>query len=90
MPEYVQSRIQDNSLESLREAVLLSPTNGVAFAKLAARVLQQGNQENPDPGETLQHLGEADFYSRYAVKLAPNDPEVARIRAEIQSKLPKR
>ena len=78
VPEYVRRRIQENTLESLQEAVRLSPTNGLAFAQLAFRVLEQA--DNP------RRVGEADFFSRRAVELSPNDPEVLRIRDEIKAK----
>ena len=32
VPEYVQRRIQEDTLESLQEAVRLAPTNGLAYA----------------------------------------------------------
>src|ERR1700687_4825445 len=72
VPEYVHLRIQENTLESLQEAVRLSPTNGLAFARLARRVLEQ--EDNP------RRVGDADFDSRRAVELSPNDAEVLRIR----------
>jgi WD40 repeat protein len=78
VPEYVELRIDENTLESLREAVLLSPTNGLAFARLARAAAAQ------DPGENPRRLAEADFYSRHAVKLSPNETEVLRIRGEVE------
>jgi len=75
--EYVQRRIEENSLASLREAVRLSPTNALASARLAVRLLEQDPKENP------RQVGEADFYSRRAVELAPVDAQVMRIRTEV-------
>ena len=77
VPEYVQRRIQENKLESLQEAVRLAPTNGLAFARLAKQVLAQSEKDNP------RRIGEAHFFSRYALKCSPNDPEVQQIRGEI-------
>jgi WD40 repeat protein len=77
VPEYVQRRIGEETLESLREAVSLSPANGLAFARLARQVLTQNEQANPC------RTGEADFFSRRAAELSPNDPEVQHVRAEI-------
>jgi hypothetical protein len=81
VPDYVQRRIQENTLESLREAVRLSPTNGLAFARLAKQILAQNERANP------HRVGEADFFSRHAVKLGPQDAEVAKIRAEIEEQI---
>ena len=58
--------------------MLLSPTNGPAFARLAKQVLAQNEKDNP------RRVGEADFFIRHAVKLAPQDAEVAKIRAEVE------
>ena len=56
----------------------MSPTNGLALARLAKQVLAQSDKDNP------RRVGESDFLSRHAVKLAPQDVEVAKIRAEIE------
>jgi hypothetical protein len=55
----------------------LSPTNGLALAKLAKLTLAQDVAANP------RRLGEAEFFSRRAVELSPHDGEVQRIRTEI-------
>jgi hypothetical protein len=81
MPAYIQQLIQENTLDSLEQAVRLSPTNGLAFARLAQQVLAKSEKANP------LRVGEADFFSRHARKLAPQDVEVARIRAEVASRL---
>jgi WD40 repeat protein len=81
VPEYVQRRIREDTLGSLYEAVRLAPTNGLAFARLAKQVLAQDEKTNP------RRVGEADFLSRHAVKLAPQDAEVAKIRAKIEERI---
>lgn len=83
VPEFVRRRIEDNTLESLQESIRLSPANGWPFALLAQKVLEQDTKENP------RRTGEADFYSRHAVELLPNDPEVRRIRAEVLERISK-
>ena len=77
VPEYIQRRIKENTPESLHEAILHDPTNGLAFARLARKTLAQDAKDNP------RRIGEADFFSRRAVELSPNDSEVQRVRAEI-------
>jgi len=77
IPQYVERQIEQNSLESLREAVFLSPTNGLAFARLARLVSVQDPKENP------RRIGEADFLSRRAVELAPDTTEVIEIRKAV-------
>ena len=77
VPEYVQRRIQDDTLESLQEAVSLSPTNGLAFARLARLTL----------ATKTNAVAEADFLSRYALKWSPTDAEVKKIREEIAARI---
>jgi hypothetical protein len=81
VPEYVQRRIQEDTLDGLNEAVRLEPTNGLAFARLAKQVLAQNDKDNP------RREAEADLLSRRAVKLAPQDAEVTRIRMEIEERI---
>lgn len=76
LPDYVQQRIEENTLASLREAVSLSPSNGLALARLARALLHDYPQTN-----TPQTL-EADWYSRRAMQLAPQLLEVLWARAE--------
>jgi hypothetical protein len=78
IPDYVQHRIRENTLESLREAVTLAPTNGLAFGRLARAVLAQEPAHNP------RKIREAEFLSRRAMELEPNNWEVLRIRSEVE------
>jgi dipeptidyl aminopeptidase/acylaminoacyl peptidase len=72
VPEYVKRRIEENTIWSLRQAVKLSPTNALAFARLAGLVANQDSKENPG------HLEEAEFYARYALKQDENNTEAWR------------
>ena len=49
----------------------------------ARQVLAQSENDNP------RRIGEADFFSRYALKWSSNDPEVQRIRNEITRQIGK-
>ena len=73
----LQRRRAENTLEDLKEAVRLAPTNGLAFARLARQILVQSEKDNP------RRVGEADFYSRYALRWAPDNTQVQKIQAEI-------
>jgi hypothetical protein len=77
VPEHITRRIEEASLESLREAVRLAPMNAVALARLAQRVLLLSPEERP------HRAAEADFPSRRAVELAPSDSEVVAIQAAV-------
>jgi WD40 repeat protein len=77
IPEYVEQLVEENTLRSLEEAVRLAPTNGLAYARLARRILKQPANKIP------RWVGEAEFYSRLAVKFAPENSEVRQVAAEI-------
>lgn len=75
VPAYVESLIAAGTVDSLRRAVRMAPTNALALAHLARATLTDTN--NPC------RLPEADFLSRRAVELAPQSAEVQRLREEI-------
>jgi eukaryotic-like serine/threonine-protein kinase len=77
LPEYVETLIDDNSLTALREAVQRSPTNALACARLALCLVEQPDQNGP------LTTADAEFLSRRALQLAPNDPEIQRIGARV-------
>ena len=69
IPQYVRRLIVENTVESLREAIHLSPTNATALARLARCSLEGDSQDPPT-------IDQARFYIRRAAELCPNDPEV--------------
>jgi hypothetical protein len=68
--QLAERRIQQGTLESLEQAVRLSPTNALAQARLALLALT--NETAPSP---LQ-MASSDWQSLHACRLAPHDPEV--------------
>jgi len=74
--EYVQRRIEENTLDGLKVAVKLSPTNGLALARLARAFLTD------DPGQP-RRIAEADRNSLLAMKSAPDEAEAWWARAEV-------
>ncbi len=63
------------------EALLLAPTNAVAVARYARKLADQNPAQNP------RARGEADFLSRRALTLSPNNAEVLKLRAEVERKI---
>jgi hypothetical protein len=63
-------------LESLEEAVRLSSTNAVAFARLASRLVALSSARS-------NARQDAEWFSRYATNLAPDNPEVRQIRQSV-------
>lgn len=74
---YVQERVERNTLSSLREAVRLNPTNGLALARLARQVLAQASSPSDDT------LPEARWYAKRAAELRSDHPEVLWTQAEV-------
>lgn len=75
-PQWFQLLLEDGSVSALEEAVRFSPTNGLALARLAHVISEQ--KDNP------RRWGEADFFSRRALRYSPVDGEVLRVRQEIE------
>jgi hypothetical protein len=84
VPEYVQRRIEDNTRESLREATLLSPTNVIAFTGYAEN-LSAIQISGPRRARAVPE--DAEWFSRYATNLAPNNPEALQIRTLVLQRL---
>jgi hypothetical protein len=77
VPEYVQQCLEQDTLESLNQAADLSPTNGVVYARLALATLKAAGGTNET--ERLR----AEFFTRHALKLAPDSGEVQKIREQV-------
>jgi WD40 repeat protein/tetratricopeptide (TPR) repeat protein len=76
IPEYVQSRIQQGRLEDLREALRLAPRNAKALARLGRQIISESSAQN------FRSRGEAEFFIRRAMALAPEAAESLWARAE--------
>lgn len=73
----VRVRLEENELAGLEQAVRWSPTNPLALAALARKLLAEPASQIP------RHWNEADWFSRLAVAIAPQSPEVNLLRAEV-------
>ena len=76
LAEYVEEDVRWNTFTSIREALLYAPTK-VAALSAQTKLLMQ------DMGRQVSSRREAAFYSRRAIELAPNDPDVWLLRAEL-------
>jgi tetratricopeptide (TPR) repeat protein len=74
IPQYVQSRAEETNVMSWREALMLCPTNGLAFARMARHCLRQSQSTNSSD------FAQADWASRQAVKFAPRDGDAWHVR----------
>jgi hypothetical protein len=74
--EYIRTRVEGGSLAKLREAWRLSPTNGLALARLTRGLVASPTKLTAGQSALL------DFYSRRALELSPYHSEAWRARAE--------
>lgn len=77
LPEYVNRRIQENTLDSLQEAVRLAPENGLGWARLGRAVFSQPEGENP------RQAGEVAWCSLQAIRFAPDEAETWELKGDI-------
>jgi WD40 repeat protein len=75
--EYVRRRVEENTPDSLREAVELDPNNALALARLGSKLVQNENARQ-EAWEIYANL-----YTLRAVQLAPQDIEVKKLRREV-------
>ncbi len=74
--QLVEQRIEQSTLDSLQQAVRLSPTNGLAQARLAYVTLT--NEAAPNP----RFLASAEWQSRRGLDLSPNEADAWWSRAQ--------
>ena len=79
--QYVRALIDENSFDSILQAVALDPANARALARLALLTIDEPAEDN------IRRIGEADFYSLRALQLDPRSSEVIRIREIIAAAL---
>jgi hypothetical protein len=65
----------------------LGPANARVTAHLGRRLADQAFEQGSDPDEARCARGEADFLTSRAVKLAPDNDEVKKLRDEVSKLL---
>jgi WD40 repeat protein/serine/threonine protein kinase/tetratricopeptide (TPR) repeat protein len=80
--QYVEALTQENTLQTLRKALLFSPSNGLALARLVRHLSEPGSDDD-EPASP----GELDFLSRRATTLTPDQPQVWLVRAEVVARV---
>jgi hypothetical protein len=80
--EWIENRITKGTLDGLRAAIDLDPANPRLTAHFGRRLADYAVEKGTDPDEARRDRGEADFQTRRALKLAPDNDEVKRLRAE--------
>jgi len=83
VPEWLENRIKEGTVEGLRNAMQIDPANARITAHLGRRLADQALKQGIDPDESRRAEGEADFLTRRALKLAPDSDEVKKLRDEV-------
>ncbi len=78
VPDYIQQRIQENTLASLREAIRTAPTNALAWARLALVEMVQDAQLHPG------RWNEAAFSARHALRWDSQNGEAWHAQAAVE------
>jgi WD40 repeat protein len=81
--EWVENRIAEGTLDGLRAAMKVNPTNALLAARFGRRLAVYSLAKETDPDEARRARGEANFQTGRALKLAPDDGDVKELRAEV-------
>jgi WD40 repeat protein len=81
--EWLEKRIEEGTVEGLQAALQLDPANASVTAHLGRRLAEQALSKDSDPDEARRARGEADFLTSRALKLAPDNDEVKKLRDEV-------
>jgi WD40 repeat protein len=83
VPAWIENRIKEGTFESLRAAIQMDPANARLIAHFGLALANLAVAETTDPNEARRARAEADYQTRRAVKLASDNDEVKRLRAEV-------
>jgi cytoskeletal protein RodZ len=83
VPEWVNNRIQEGTLDDLRTAMQMDPANARLVAHFGMALANLAVAEKTDPDDARRARAEADYQTHRALKLAPENDEVKRLRAEV-------
>jgi hypothetical protein len=81
--EWLENRIKGRTVEGLRAALQVDPGNARVTAHLGRHLAYQALEQGSDPDEARRARGEADFLTRRALKLAPGNDEIKKLREEV-------
>jgi hypothetical protein len=81
--EWIENRITKGTLDDLRAAIDVDPANPRLAGNFGRRLADYAVEKETDPDEARRDRGEADFQTRRALKLAPDNDEVKKLRAEV-------
>jgi WD40 repeat protein len=81
--EWLENRIREGTVEGLRAALQVDPADARVTAHLGRVLADEALRQGGDPDEARRARGEADFLTIRALKLAPDNDEVKKLRDEV-------
>jgi dipeptidyl aminopeptidase/acylaminoacyl peptidase len=81
--EWLEDRMREGTVEGLRAAMQVDPTNVRVTAHLGRCLADYALKQDSDPDEARRARGEADFLTSRARNLAPGSDEVKKLRDEV-------
>jgi len=75
--------MQEGTLDSLRAAMVVDPRNPRLAAHFGKALADHALEKGTDPDEARRARAEADYQTHRAVKLASDNDEVKKLRAEV-------
>jgi hypothetical protein len=84
--KWMESRINEGTLDGLRAAIQVDPANArlaAHFGRVLADYAHDALAKGTDADEARRAREEADFQTRRALKLAPDNDEVEKLRSEV-------
>ena len=87
LPVWIENRIKDGELAGLRKAMQVAPSNLRLTAHLGRRLAYLALDPETKPDEARLAKGDADFLTRRALKIAPDNVEIQKLRAEVEKLL---
>ena len=83
VPEWIENRIKEGTLESLRAAIQMEPANARLIAHFGLALANLAVAEKTDPAEARRARVEAEYQTDRALNLAPDNEEVKKLHAEV-------
>jgi hypothetical protein len=80
---WVEERIKDGTVDGLRAAILVDPANMRLAAHFGRALADRALEKGTDPAESRRARTEADFQTRRALQLAPENAEIKMLRDEV-------
>jgi hypothetical protein len=81
--EWLEDRMREGTVEGPRAAMQVDPANPRVTAHLGRCLADQALKQGGDPDEGRRARAEADFLTSRALKLAPDNDEVKKLRDEV-------